>query len=106
MVPTWTALGLRHGFSRAGKDKNHLINISLNITQTCCDRCQLREQCITMFVVTQQMGDTLKLTSKDQAFAVKFISIDNDEAKIAVSSPDEEAIIRRELLGEDMECCF
>ena len=59
-----------------------------------------------MLVVTQQIGDILKLTTNDQNFAVKFISIDNDEAKIAVSSPDEEEIIRRELLGDDMECCF
>lgn len=59
-----------------------------------------------MIVVTQQLGDTLNLTSNDQNFAVKLLGIDDKEAKIAVSAPDEEEIIRRELLGGDIECCF
>jgi sRNA-binding carbon storage regulator CsrA len=59
-----------------------------------------------MIEVTQYLGDTLNLTTNDQHIKLRFLDIADDETKIAVSIPDEEAFIRRELLDDYMECCF
>ena len=59
-----------------------------------------------MVVITRQPGETVHFKSNEEEITIKLLVIGGNQAKLGISSPNENKILRKELLKDDTECCF